>query len=114
MFINKATIKEDKTHMRKTIVLVAFVSVLAAESNAGNKTNPNAIELVPIPRPVEFISDMDAPVAFDAGTTVVVECPDAAAQWLRGHFTEWFGAGQSPKMTDYLDTGNSSHQGVPR
>jgi hypothetical protein len=65
---------------------------------AGNAANPNAVELAPLPLPVEFKSDMDAPVAFDSTATVVVECPDeAAVEWLSRHFAEWFGK-QAPKV----------------
>ena len=37
-------------------------------------------------------------VAFDAKTTVTVECPDeAAAKWIASHYAEWYGD-QSPKV----------------
>ena len=66
-------------------------------THAGNKANPDAIELSPLPMPVEFKSDIDSPVPFDAGTTVTVDCPDASAvAWLGSHFKEWY-ADQSPK-----------------
>ena len=77
---------------------VCFVSLLALSAFAGNAANPDAIELAPLPMPVEFNSDMDRPVAFDASTTVVVDCPDAeAVAWLRRHFAEWYGD-QAPKV----------------
>ena len=48
--------------------------------------------------PVEFKSDMDNPVSFDATTTVIVDCPDeAAVSWLQSHFAEWYGE-QAPKV----------------
>ena len=57
---------------------------------AGNEANPDAIELAPLPMPVEFKSDIDNPVPFDASTTVVVECPDeAGAAWLAAHFVDY-------------------------
>ena len=60
---------------------------------AGNAANPDAIELEPMPRPVEMSSDMDAPVPFDEKTTVTVDCPDAAATaWLASHLRVWYGA----------------------
>ena len=60
---------------------------------AGNAANPDAIELEPMPRPIELVSNMDAPVPFDEKTTVTVECPDAAAaKWLDDHFAAWYGA----------------------
>ena len=70
----------------------------SATALAGNEANPDAIELAPLPMPVKFTSEMDRPVAFDAATTVVVDCPDAAAVgWLTNHFAEWYGD-QSPKV----------------
>ena len=55
--------------------------------------NPDAVELAPLPAPVDFESDMDRPVPFDAGTTVRLDCPDPAAEpWLARHFASWFGA----------------------
>ena len=75
-------------------VVGCLISCLAF---AGNEANPDAIELAPLPMPVEFKSDMDKPVAFDASTTVVVDCPDAeAVDWLRRHFAEWYG-NQAPQ-----------------
>ena len=50
--------------MKQIIPLVAVVMSLSAV--AGNEANPDAVELAPIPVPVEFTSNMDAPVAFDA------------------------------------------------
>ena len=74
------------------------VAFSALASFAGNKANPDAVELVPLPMPVEYKSDMDNPVTFDATTTVTVECPDAAAvEWLSSHFAEWYGNG-APKV----------------
>ena len=89
---------------------LAFVG-LALPASAGNAANPDALELAPLPMPVEFKSDMDKPVAFDASTTVVVDCPDeAAAGWLASHLKEWYGksapkavsgaSGLSPKAGD--------------
>ena len=73
------------------------ICLLSASAVAGNAVNPETIDLKPIPVPVEFSSDMDRPVAFDASAKVVVECPDpAAAQWLNAHFAEWY-AGAAPK-----------------
>ena len=60
--------------------------------------NPDAVELAPLPVPVDFESDMDRPVPFDAGATVRLDCPDAAAAtWLAHHFADWFGA-QAPRV----------------
>lgn len=65
---------------------------------AGNDKNPDALELTPLPTPVEFASDMDNPVAFDASTEVALDCPDAVAvEWLQEHFSEWYGA-DAPKV----------------
>ncbi len=74
--------------------LLLTVSVLAlASAVAGNKANPDAIELKPIPVPITFKSNIDAPVAFDANTKVVVECADAeGTAWLNRRFKEWYGA----------------------
>ena len=77
--------------MKTSIVLV--VLALAVSGRAGNAANPDAIELEPMPRPVEMSSDMDAPVPFDEKTTVTVDCPDdAATAWLASHFRAWYGA----------------------
>ena len=75
------------------LAFIALAAVLAQPAAfAGNAANPDAIELAPLPMPVEFSRDMDSPVAFDASTTVVVDCPDAAAaDWLAAHFAEWYG-----------------------
>ncbi len=73
-------------------VLLFIVSVTAMTVFAGNKVNPDAIDLKPIPVPIEFKSDIDAPVPFDATTKVVVECADAnGVNWLNRHFKEWYG-----------------------
>ena len=64
-----------------------------------NVPNPDAVELAPLPAPADFESDMDRPVPFDAGTAVLVDCPDpAAAPWLAHHFADWFGD-QAPKVS---------------
>lgn len=83
----------------KSAIPALFAVTLAAlASFAGNEANPDAIELAPLPMPVEFKSNMDAPVAFDSAATVVVECPDfSAAEWLAHHFAEWYGA-QAPNV----------------
>ena len=76
-----------------------FTATLALSVLAGNAVNPDAIELAPIPLPVEFASDMDRPVAFDAKTAITLECADAAGlEWLNRHFAEWFGP-TAPKVT---------------
>ncbi len=55
--------------------------------------NEDVVNLQPLPMPAVFECDMDRPVAFDAGTSVTLDCPDpAAAPWLSRHFAEWFGA----------------------
>ena len=78
-------------------LLLAYV-VVASAVFAGNEANPDAIELAPLPMPVEFKSDMDSPVAFDASTTVALDCPDAkGAEWLAAHFREWYGK-DAPKV----------------
>ena len=82
----------------KMMLSVSMVVALVAAVAAGNKANPDAVELAPLPVPMEFTSDMDVPVAFDATATVTVECPDAGAvAWLSRHFADWYGA-QSPKV----------------
>ena len=62
--------------LSSVLCLVSFLAV------AGNEANPDAVELAPLPVPVEFVRDMDKPVAFDATATVTVECPDAGAVGL--------------------------------
>ena len=102
---------------------------IALSAFAGNEANPDALELAPLPMPVEFKSDMDKPVPFDASTTVTVQCPDkAAADWLSRHFAEWYGK-DAPKVvanvsnvemlplptansqTTSLETGNTGNSG---
>ena len=76
----------------------AAFALFASVAFAGNVANPDAVELVPLPKPVEFKSDMDSPVAFDATATVAVDCPDAeSAKWLAAHFAEWYGD-HAPKV----------------
>ena len=77
----------------KCIALAALSATLVPHAaSAGNAANPNAVELSPLPMPAQFKGDIDAPVPFDASTTVLVDCPDAtAAEWLGSHFAEWFG-----------------------
>ena len=78
--------------------LSSFVFAAAMSAVAGNEANPDAVELAPLPMPVEFKSDMDSPVAFDATVTVEVDCPDAeAAKWLEEHFAKWYGE-QAPQV----------------
>ena len=79
-------------------LVVVFGVFLAMAVSAGNEANPDAVELAPLPMPVEFKSNMDSPVAFDASTTVTLECPDSAAVgWLASHFAEWYGR-DAPKV----------------
>lgn len=81
----------------KTLIVLAVLA-LALSGMAGNAANPDAIELEPMPRPVEMSSDMDAPVPFDEKTAVTVDCPDAAATaWLASHLRDWYGA-LAPKV----------------
>lgn len=80
---------------------VIFAALMSA--HAGNVANPDAVELAPLPVPVEFSRDMDAPVAFDASASVSVSCPDAeAVAWLSRHFAEWYGD-QTPKVIAAAD-----------
>jgi len=71
-----------------------FVSALASHA-AANRAD--VVDLMPMPKSVEFASDMDSPVPFDVGTTVTVECGESAEEWLWTHFSEWFGAA-APKV----------------
>ena len=81
----------------KACCCLASVAI-AMSAFAGNEANPDALELAPLPLPVEFKSDMDNPVPFDSSTTVAVECPDKeAADWLSRHFAEWYGK-DAPKV----------------
>ena len=69
------------------------MNTMQTPSHKANGANPDAIELAPLPVPVSFRSDMDDPVAFDATTTVSIDCPDPeAAGWLSRHFAEWYKA----------------------
>ena len=75
---------------------VAVCAVCAAY--AGNTANPDAIELVPLPKPVEFKSNIDSPVPFDETAVVCVDCPDAeSVDWVGKHLKEWYGK-HSPKV----------------
>lgn len=48
-----------------------------------NELNPDAIELAPLPLPIEFASDMDSPTSFDSSTTVIVDCQEIESiNWL--------------------------------
>ena len=79
--------------------ILIIVSILSATAVTGNETNPDAIELVPLPMPADFKSDIDNAVPFDSSATVVLDCPDvAAADWLSRHFKEWYGK-DAPKVT---------------
>lgn len=76
--------------MRRFIVCLFAGS--ASVFAAGNPVNPDACELVPLPAPVSFSSDMDAPVDFSSAAEVVVEVPDpAAVEWLNRRFADWYG-----------------------
>ena len=80
------------------LAAMGLAGLFALSAVAGNEANPDAVELAPLPVPVEFVRDMDKPVAFDATATVTVECPDAGAvAWLARHFADWYGA-QAPKV----------------
>lgn len=73
-------------------VVAALTAIVVTTLFAGNEANPDAIELVPLPQPVEFKSDIDRPVVFDETVRVVVDCPDGfAAPWLDAHLKEWYG-----------------------
>ena len=86
----------EKRMNHLVFMAVAFTALMLA--HAGNVANPDAVELVPLPVPVEFSCDMDSPVAFDASAFVTVTCPDAeAVAWLVRHFAEWYGD-QAPKI----------------
>ena len=85
-----------KTNIKE--VVAAFCALATIVVFAGNSANPDAIELAPLPMPVEFVSNMDSPVAFDADTKVSLDCPDAsAANWLAVHLIEWYG-NDAPKV----------------
>ncbi len=74
-------------------LMLTAVAAFSMTAFAGNTANPDAIELVPIPAPVAFKSNIDAPVPFDAATKVVVECADPeGVAWLNRRFKEWYGA----------------------
>jgi len=78
----------------KTRILsaVAFSALTALRAVAGNAANPATNEIYPLPVPVSYSLDMDAPVPFDAATKVVVDCPDAAAAtWVDTHLAGWYG-----------------------
>ena len=87
---------ENYRNCRKATV-AALVTIAVAALFAGNDANPDAIELLPLPMPVEFKSDIDRSVPFDETVTVTVDCPDASAVvWADAHFKEWYGE-HSPK-----------------
>ena len=85
-------------HVSHLTSLALACALVSCATFAGNEANPDAVELAPIPVPVEFSSDMDKPIAFDATATVTVACPDAGAvAWLVRHFADWYGK-QAPKV----------------
>ena len=85
-------------HVSHLASLALACALVSCATFAGNEANPDAVELAPIPVPVEFSSDIDKPIAFDATATVTVACPDAGAvAWLVRHFTDWYGK-QAPKV----------------
>ncbi len=78
--------------IQKTVMVAGTLLAMSATAFAGNEANPDAIELRPIPMPVAFTSNIDAPVAFDATTKVLVDCADPeGVAWLNRHFKEWYG-----------------------
>ena len=82
----------------RTLCGTILAAVVACSAFAGNEANPDAVELAPLPMPVEFKSNIDSPVVFDSTATVVVDCPDEeAVKWLVAHFAEWYGD-QAPKV----------------
>ena len=85
--------------MHNAIKIAAVcTALLPFAAFSGNKANPDAIELAPLPMPVQFKADIDKPVDFDASTTVAVDCPDkGATEWLSRHFADWYGA-DAPKV----------------
>lgn len=84
--------------MGKYVRLTFAAAFCAVSLYAGNRINPDAVELRPLPVPVEFKSDMDRPVAFDETADVTVMCPDTSAvEWLASHFAEWYGK-STPKV----------------
>ena len=85
-------------HVSHLASLALACALVSCATFAGNEANPDAVELAPRPVPVEFSSDIDKPIAFDATATVTVACPDAGAvAWLVRHFTDWYGK-QAPKV----------------
>ena len=91
------------------ISLFALALLCVSSVSGGNAVNPDAIELSPIPRPVEMALDSDSPVALD-GIVLFVGDSDAAkecGQWLAAHFREWYGE-FAPKVTQ----GNAAGSGI--
>ena len=91
------------------ISLFALALLCVSSVSGGNAVNPDAIELSPIPRPVEMALDPDSPVALD-GIVLFVGDSDAAkecGQWLAAHFREWYGE-FAPKVTQ----GNAAGSGI--
>ena len=118
------------TKMMKLVAGAAMVAAMAGGVfAAGNAANPDALALEPIPVPVEAKIDMDAPVAFDAATTVTLDCPDgAAAAWGTPSRPGGYGGfpqcdtifdralrmvGHDMKVRSYRDTGNVDSQIPP-
>ena len=76
--------------MKSKLIMILFAG-LTASVIAGNAVNKQTVDFSPIPKPVEFASDMDRPVKVDATTTVTLECSDKEAlKWLSTHFAEWY------------------------
>jgi len=92
--------RKDSFMVTKGIGYLLLFLACALVARAGNVANPDAVEVAPIPFPVEFTQDVDRPVAFDASTQVTLECADVAGRdWLRCHFAAWFGE-SAPKVVE--------------
>ena len=83
---------------------------IALSAYAGNEANPDAIELAPLPMPVEFKSDMYRRASSAAWGTpargATPHCDTEFATLLRM-------VGHDMKTTDYLDTGHLNYQVPP-
>lgn len=79
-------------------LITAVLAVSASFVFAGNKINPDAIDLSPLPMPKECKINMEEVIDFDESTIVAVDCEEeAGVEWLGSHFKEWYGE-FSPKV----------------
>lgn len=84
---------------RMTIIFCVMLStcMVAQSGMAGNAANQDAVEIIPLPHPVSFESDMDKARPFDKTLRICLSIADgndreASLSWLSGKLSKWFPA----------------------